>query len=82
MPWVHEPATPESLECWHLRMSQPGTPGLKLYRDVDGGWLVSYRDWLLAELPECDIGKAKVEAEEELWQLLSNEWAVLEQEEA
>jgi hypothetical protein len=59
-------------------MSQSDTPGLKLYRDVDGGWLVTYRHWIVAELHECSVSTAQVMAEEALKRMLLNDLTILQ----
>ena len=79
MDWEHVPKTADKIEFWHLRTSQPDTPGLKLYRDVDSGWIVTYRDWIIDDLMECSLSEAQVEAEESLRQLLTNDLALLEE---
>jgi len=59
-------------------MSQPSTPGLRLYRDVDSGWIVTYRDWVIDDLLECSVATAQVMAEESLRKLLVNDLTVLQ----
>ena len=79
MPWIHEPKTLDIIESWHLRMSDQDTSGLRMYKDVDSGWIVTYRDWVIDDLLECSVETAQVMAEESLRRLLTNDLALLEE---
>ena len=76
--WTHIPATTDEIGHYCHQLSDGwDTPGLKLFGETDGGWLVTYLDWIIGDLGDSDLPTAQRDAENALRRFLGEELAAL-----